>query len=75
MINSSLFIRSLSSTDILRIYALWQNCKYAQKTQLFLDLKKYRYVGEIAGFERAPQLPIHRSESNKCFRLFLEVPT
>jgi hypothetical protein len=25
--------------------------RYAKKTQLSLDLKKYRYVGDTAGFE------------------------
>jgi hypothetical protein len=31
----------------LRVSEIYQNYRYAKKTQLSLDLKKYRYVGEI----------------------------
>jgi hypothetical protein len=34
----------------LRIYVFYQKCRYAKKTQISLDPKKYRYVGDIAGF-------------------------
>jgi len=39
------------TADILRISVKYQKYRYAKKTQLFLDLKKYRYVGEITTFE------------------------
>ena len=32
----------------LRIYEKRQNYRYAKKTQISLDLKKYRYVGDSA---------------------------
>ncbi len=38
------------STDILRISVKYQKYRYAKKTQISLDLKKYRYVGDICGF-------------------------
>jgi hypothetical protein len=34
----------------MRIPEKCQNCRYAKKTQISLDPKKYRYVGEITGF-------------------------
>jgi len=36
-----------SSADLLRIPEKCQKYRYAKNTQLFLDIKKYRYVGEI----------------------------
>jgi hypothetical protein len=44
----------------MRIPEKCQNCRYAKKTQISLDPKKYRYVGvnttiwepEIVGFRR-----------------------
>ena len=38
----------ISSCDILRVSEICQNCRYAKKTQISLDLKKYRYVGGSA---------------------------
>ncbi len=38
------------STDILRVSEICQNYRYAKKTQISLDPKKYRYVGEIKDF-------------------------
>jgi hypothetical protein len=43
---------------ILRIYVFCQKCRYANKTQISLDLKKYRYVGDIFNFEWAELLKI-----------------
>jgi len=43
----SLIFASLRCKDILRIPEKYQKYRYAKKTQLFLDLKKYRYVGDI----------------------------
>jgi hypothetical protein len=40
----------LQNKDILRIYVFYQKCRYAKKTQISLDPKKYRYVGDITGF-------------------------
>ena len=37
------------STD-MRIYEKHQNYRYAKKTQISLDPKKYRYVGDIYSF-------------------------
>jgi hypothetical protein len=58
----------------LRVSEIYQNYRYAKKTQLSLDLKKYRYVGGIQGFRTAkknvlagrsidlnPTLPDHRT--------------
>ena len=39
--------------DILRLSQLYQYCRYAKKTQISLDLKKYRYVGVITGLSDA----------------------
>jgi hypothetical protein len=39
--------------DTLRVSVFCQNCRYAKKTQLSLDPKKYRYVGEITSFRTA----------------------
>jgi hypothetical protein len=36
-----------SSKDTLRISQIHRYCRYAKKTQISLDPKKYRYVGEI----------------------------
>jgi hypothetical protein len=46
-------INTTSTGDILRISEIYQKCRYAKKTQLSLDLKKYRYAGDIAGFKNA----------------------
>jgi hypothetical protein len=40
-----------SSNDILRVLQVHQNYRYAKKTQISLDLKKYRYVGDICNFK------------------------
>ncbi len=39
------FANNLIFTDLLRILQLLQNYRYAKKTQISLDPKKYRYVG------------------------------
>ena len=38
------------TTDILRETQISQKYRYAKKTQISLDLKKYRYVVEIKDF-------------------------
>jgi hypothetical protein len=45
------FVFLLQNKDILRIYVFYQKCRYAKKTQISLDPKKYRYVGDICTFE------------------------
>jgi hypothetical protein len=39
--------------DILRETQVSQKYRYAKKTQISLDLKKYRYVGVICNYEKA----------------------
>jgi hypothetical protein len=43
-------MRFLETGDILRETQISQKYRYAKKTQISLDLKKYRYVGDIAAF-------------------------
>ena len=43
-------MRIVETGDILRIYVFYQKYRYAKKTQISLDLKKYRYVGEITTY-------------------------
>jgi hypothetical protein len=49
----SIKIRDSETGDTLRIPQKCQKCRYAKKTQISLDLKKYRYVGETWKFENA----------------------
>jgi hypothetical protein len=46
-----------SSTDTLRVSKIYQNCRYPKKTQISLDPKKYRYVGDIASFRNVKMTP------------------
>jgi hypothetical protein len=41
----SIKLRVPAGGDILRVSEIYQNCRYAKKTQISLDPKKYRYVG------------------------------
>ena len=38
-------------TIYLRVSVIYQNCRYAKKTQISLDLNKYRYVGDSKSFK------------------------
>ena len=44
---------------ILRVSEIYQNCRYAKKTQISLDLKKYRYVGDTTGFRIAKKAVLY----------------
>jgi hypothetical protein len=44
------------STDILRIPEKYRKYRYAKKTQISLDPKKYRYVGVITTFRNTNKL-------------------
>ena len=59
----------LKTFDILRISEKCQKCKYAKKTQISLDPKKYRYVG-ICKFEITDFLKIRKSR----YALILAAP-
>jgi hypothetical protein len=43
-------MKNLKTGDILRIPVFCPNYRYAKKTQISLDPKKYRYVGVITTF-------------------------
>jgi hypothetical protein len=60
-----------SGTDTLRIYVFLQNYRYATKTQISLDPKKYRYVGGIFTFETADLLQFNSEQIEIKYRLFL----
>jgi hypothetical protein len=36
----------------MRVSVFYQKCRYAKKTQISLNPKKYRYVGVIAGLAK-----------------------
>ena len=50
-LNWSIIFEDFETGDILRVSKLWPNCRDAKKTQISLDLKKYRYVGDNTGFK------------------------
>jgi hypothetical protein len=41
----------IRKTGDMRVSEIYQNYRYAKKTQISLDPKKYRYVGGITAFE------------------------
>ena len=51
----------------MRIAKLCPNCRYATKTQISLDPKKYRYVGEISSLmERFIDVIFADSSADVC---------
>jgi len=61
--NSYHYFRETSNCDILRLSVKYQKYRYAKKTQLFLDLKKYRYVGEIKVLRAEMKLMIQQKSA------------
>ena len=49
----------LSNCDILRVSEKYRKYRYAKKTQISLDPKKYQYVGGIEGFRDAINIRLH----------------
>jgi len=41
-----------ADTDILRIHAFWQFYRYKTNITAFFEIRKYRLVGDIAGFRK-----------------------
>ncbi len=56
-------------SDILRIHVICQNYRYAQKTQISLDPKKYRYVGDAQRFRAAKKPLVYSRNSTQLYRL------
>jgi len=57
----------------MRIPEKYQNYRYAKKTQISLDLKKYRYVGEITGFIPNTITPIYCMAFNEKHGLLTSI--
>jgi len=45
------------TTDTLRVFEKYRNCRYANISQLFGGVQKYGYVGDIKGY-RAAKKPV-----------------